>query len=63
MLEYKVIEKANNLYISPLVTFIKKDHSVRLRLDSQNISKITVTDHEGQISISEILSNCSDMKV
>lgn len=62
MLKFGVIEKSNSQYISPMVTIIKKDQSVRLCLDARRINNVMVPDFEGAQPINELIANCGGVK-
>lgn len=63
MLKYNIIERAQTPYINPMVTVIKKDGTVRLCLDARRLNSVIVPDHEGPISINELLASCPRMNV
>jgi hypothetical protein len=62
MLKWGVIERCNSPYVSPLVTVIKKNGSVRLCLDARRINSVTVPAYDGPQPIPEILARCGRVK-
>ena len=46
LLELGSIRRSNRPYINPLVTSLKKDGSVRIRLDARKLNEILISDYE-----------------
>lgn len=45
------------------MTVIKKDHSVRLCLDTRRINAVTIPDNECAVLVNEVLASCGSIKV
>lgn len=62
MESWGVIERASTPYISPLVTTVKKNGSVRVCLDLRRLNKVVQRDHERPKPIPEILMSLKKVK-
>lgn len=63
MVNWGIIQKAPTPYISPLVTVIKPDGSVRLCLDARRLNRVLVKDHEQPRPIEDILDQLGEIRV
>lgn len=63
MLSFRVIKRAQSQYINPLVLVIKKDNTICLRIDAQELNKQLMNDHDGAESLDEVLRKCTGIGI
>ena len=63
LLELGIIRRSNSSYISPLVTSLKKDGSVRICLDARKLNKIMIDDYECAEPTEVFFQRCGGSKI
>lgn len=62
MLNQNIIEQSNSPYINPLAITLKKDGTIRTRLDARELNELIESDHAGPETMEEILAQCDGVK-